>query len=342
MSDPGAERTFAFLIHPRSNRDFGTKYPILKLLPARLVGFFARFAPTLHVANLHGFVSTQGERVHGVLLAVPMAAPTMLRNRPLARKLVLRAVQKAHALGATHVGLGGYTSVVTDGGQWLEDQVADVSLTNGNALTAAMSYRGFSEIYQGSRRTTIAVIGATGSIGSAVAKEIAAGLPFKDLLVVGRTPSHIADLMSTLSRYPNAQTIRSTTVAEAVSAADYIVNATSSNDTIIAANALKQDAVVYDITQPSNIDPDVLATRKDVRVYDGGLVELPKGVRVGYNLGIPKGSLFSCTAETALISLENRTDHFCLGHVTATHIEHISALADQYALKPATVLVSST
>jgi acetylornithine/succinyldiaminopimelate/putrescine aminotransferase/predicted amino acid dehydrogenase len=86
--------------------------------------------------------------------------------------LVVKAVDKAWSLGCSVVGLGGYTSIVTDSGQDLvEDRLA---LTTGNSLTVAAAYAGLRRaadlkgIALASSR--LGVVGAAGNVAATLAE----------------------------------------------------------------------------------------------------------------------------------------------------------------------------
>jgi acetylornithine/succinyldiaminopimelate/putrescine aminotransferase/predicted amino acid dehydrogenase len=89
--------------------------------------------------------------------------------------LVVKAVDKAWSLGCSVVGLGGYTSIVTDSGQDLiEDRLA---LTTGNSLTVAAAYAGLRRAAELKglplAASRLGVVGAAGNV-AATLTELAA------------------------------------------------------------------------------------------------------------------------------------------------------------------------
>lgn len=330
------QSVFAFLVHPRTVNDIRRKFPFLHLVPASIILMIVKYLPPTHVGNIFGFHNRDGVPLLGKIVAVSLTAAQMLSNRELAQKKVLSAIHACKKMGATHIGLGAYTSVVTDGGVWLEDKTEGVFLTNGNALTSLMSFRGYLEIRNYKRDSinpVVAVIGATGSIGGAISKMIASEDDFGRLIIVGKSIERTANLLNELKRFPNASKIESMNLSEAISIADIIIIATSSADVIITPDMPKKKSVIYDVAQPKNISKDLEEKRPDVKVVEGGLTVLPKGCSYTYNFGIPKNTMFSCMAETILMAQSMYNDNFCLGHVTSAHTDEISILAKEFGFE---------
>ncbi len=336
MNSTTEQRLFAFLLHPRSLADIRKHFPVLRFLPRPLVLWLVRLMPPLALGTVRGFIGKDGVPSLGYLIAIPIPAREMLEHRELARRHVLKALRTAHRKGATMVGLGGYTSVVTDGGRSVAGQVAGVHVTNGNALTAHIAYRGLCEVRDARelKAPVIAVVGATGSIGRAVSQMLANEGAFSRLYVIGRTPKHIEDLRQALASSFASERIEVATIERALPEADLVVLATSAQGALFDAALLKEHAILYDITQPKNTPRDLAERRPDVTLIDGGLIALPHGCSYDYPLGIPRTSIFACLGETILMSLSARDDDFCLGHVTMAHVEHIAQLAEAYGFRP--------
>lgn len=94
--------------------------------------------------------------------------------------------------------------------------------------------------------------------------------------------------------------------------ADVIVTATSSPRAAIGAEHLREGAVVCDLSRPRSVTREVEESRADVLVFDGGLVRVPGGPRLG-PYGIARGLAYACMAETIMLALERRFEHTSLG-----------------------------
>jgi acetylornithine/succinyldiaminopimelate/putrescine aminotransferase/predicted amino acid dehydrogenase len=115
-------------------------------------------------------VSDSGATAYGEFIGLPLTADQLLAMpHDDAVAIVRKAVDMARERGAQIVGLGAYTAVVTRGGLHLRN--TGVALTTGNSFTVVAAV---DAVYEAVRRlgtslpeATIAVVGATGSIGRA-------------------------------------------------------------------------------------------------------------------------------------------------------------------------------
>lgn len=135
--------------------------------------------------------SGTGEEVHLSFIGLNVTSKSIeraMRTRDTAWLvgLVQEAVDKAVTAGCTMIGLGGYTSIVTDNGRRLDPR--GVGLTTGNAFTVAMSLealeRSGRELGLALGRERVALLGAGGNIGSVSARILATRAA--GLLLVGR------------------------------------------------------------------------------------------------------------------------------------------------------------
>ncbi len=104
-----------------------------------------------------------------------------------------------------------------------------------------------------------------------------------------------------------------TSVKKALSGAGIIISATNSREKLIQPGDLQPGAVVCDISRPPNVNEAVERERPDVLVIDGGVVELPGKPDLGWDFGFPQGLAYACMAETMMLALEQRYEHFSLG-----------------------------
>jgi len=170
-----AEGRWAFLVHPVDLRNYPEMDVSLQVLSQPEIGQMVdRFNDLLEpfVAGSMRLVADDGKTAYGEFVAVPRTADQLLAMpHDQAMAEVRRAVNIARERGARIVGLGAYTSVVTRGGLHLKN--AGVAITTGNSYTVVSAvdsvYKAVRELGTGLRDATIAVVGATGAIGRAVA-----------------------------------------------------------------------------------------------------------------------------------------------------------------------------
>ena len=170
---PGATR-FAFLMHLLSSRDYADfDESLAEFSDAQLADLhqrMSRFVDPFPVGTI-SVQSPAGGKAVGELVLIPHTAEELMLL-PADRALgeVRRAAEIAYARGAGIVGLGGFTSVVTQGGMAMTGPGLP-RLTNGNSYTVAMAKRGVElaclERGVDLAAATVAVVGAGGIIGRA-------------------------------------------------------------------------------------------------------------------------------------------------------------------------------
>lgn len=322
-----ARARFAFLIHPRTDiaADLALVHPLLGLIPNRPLEGAMRRLPVRPWVQSTIRAADRPEEVFGEIVSVPLSPALMLGpDRALVQRRVDQAVDAAVARGAELVGLGALTAPVTAGGAKLRRRT-DVGITNGNAFTAAMTVKAVRRIADElAVPPVVALVGANGSVGTAVARAIARSGTAGDLLLIGRTPSTLA----ALGRDLGAQW---STEMAACRRADVVVLMTSAVDALLTPEHLKRGAVVVDDTQPRNTSPRLVTERPDVLVLDGGLVETRGLTRSGHGIGIPAHLSFACLAETALLALSGHRGHGTIGRPAVEQVEHVLGLADRFA-----------
>src|SRR6478736_2389854 len=174
--------TFAFTVHPRARlgEDLARVWRPLGRVPDPVYDTALRRLPLrpISMAGIH----IGGSRVGHVVL-VPFGARHLLTSPSEGRARVHRAVDKARALGCDVVGLGALTATVTAGGVSLRGRT-DIGVTNGNAFTAAVLEDQLAGLLGGTRR--VAVVGATGSVGTTLVRLLARAGSVDSLTLLAR------------------------------------------------------------------------------------------------------------------------------------------------------------
>ncbi|QKJ20805.1 NAD(P)-binding domain-containing protein [Microbacterium hominis] len=323
-----AAGTFAFLVHPRArlSEDLARVWRPLGAVPEPIYDVALRRLPVPPV-TMAG-VSIGGERVGHVVL-VPFGARHLLAHVDEGRRRVSRAVDRAESLGADVVGLGALTATVTAGGLTLRGRTG-IGVTNGNAYTAAIvddQVRAAAR-RRGDEARRIAIVGASGSVGSGLARLLARDPIASQLLLVARSAPKLEAFAASLPRGIHVSTAVS---IDAVADADIVVLLTASADALLRPEHLAPGAVVIDGTQPRNTSPDLAEARPDVTVIDGGIVAIPSLRLVGGDIGLPDGRSYACFAETAILALTGHTGHFSIGMPDLAQIDEIRGRAADLA-----------
>jgi len=326
---------FACVIHPLDpKQDVARKYPLLaKVLPTSLIHFFSRFWPPLYLSHITGVRSeATGKEIEGWLLACPFTARQMLRLPPqtVYRKLV-QTGGLAQKLGARIMGLLAFTSVVGDGGVTVARRL-NIPVTTGRSLTVAVAVEALEEAARcrGIRLelATLAVVGATGSIGLSCTELLAPKVA--ELVLIGRRESRLARASAQV-RQAGAHSVRASTRIEDICDADLVLSTTNAARPIIQPEYLKRGAVVCDVALPPDVSPRVAQERDDVLVIEGGVMDVPGTVDFGFDFGLPSGKAYACMAETMVLALEGRYESYSLGRqMQAERVYEIAQLARKH------------
>ena len=324
---------FAFLVHPRTDvrEDLGGIFRPLGLIPNRVYDVALKHLPLKPVVIGDVTFADRPDQTAGHIILVPEGARSMLeRGRSKVMPKIEAAVDLAVELGAGVVGLGALNATIAKGGALLRNRT-DIGVTNGNAFTAWMTFRGIERILSEfpTHNPSIAFVGATGSVGSAVVELVAQSELTADITLVARDVTRLEGLADQVRRSDPWIRVETATDIASVRSADIVVLMTSSADALLKSEHLKPGAIILDDTQPRNTDPNLAVERPDVLIIDGGLVSIP-GVSVNAHIGLPQGHSYACLAETMLLGLSGHQGHFSIGNPTPENITTIASQAARY------------
>jgi fatty aldehyde-generating acyl-ACP reductase len=317
---------FAFLIHPRTNiaEDLASVHPLLGKVPN---DWYEKALAKLPVKPWvqNQIIATDTGEILGECIVVPLTPAQLLgRDRKLVELRMNQAIELAKSRGAELIGLGALTAPAMSGGRKLAKR-EDVGVTNGNAFTASATVEAIQRMAASlEHKPRIALVGATGSVGAAVTKTLAAFDTAESYVLIGRNQKKLNELLEICG---SERSITSQDMAACVDA-DIVVLMTSATDTLLKSEHLKQNAIVIDDTQPRNTTPEMLAERPDVVLIDGGLVATEGLNRKGRTIGLPANISFACLAETALLALSGHKGHGVIGDPSLEQVQRMRSIAD--------------
>lgn len=173
---PGTQHVgrFAFLMHYTSDHDILVNDPSFAQWSAEEFAGWRDFIEDSEpdvTYELSHMASATGASVDGFLIALGMLPQRMMRRgRRKMLPLLREAVTRAKERGATVLGLGGFTSIISKGGELLTGE--GIAITSGSCLTAVMIRDGVHDLIDRldlhPADLRLAVVGAAGAIGRLV------------------------------------------------------------------------------------------------------------------------------------------------------------------------------
>jgi fatty aldehyde-generating acyl-ACP reductase len=278
--------------------------------------------------------SLTGRRIEGAYID-SVFVPEMLRRFKTAKRKVLNAMELAQKSGIDSSALGGFTSIIFEDMNLLkEQQVRATTLewerfTTGNTHTAWVICRQVEAnaplLGIDLAKATVAVVGATGDIGSAVCQWLSRRTGVAELLLVARKPQPLLDLQASLGCG------RILPLEEALPQADVVVWVASMPESLsIDVANLRKPCLMVDGGYPKNLDSKAAA--EGVHVLKGGIVEFYTDidwqvVALAADMARPQRQMFACFAEAMLLDFEEHHTNFSWGrnNITLAAMDWIGA-----------------
>jgi acetylornithine/succinyldiaminopimelate/putrescine aminotransferase/predicted amino acid dehydrogenase len=335
-------RCWAFLSHYTRPEDVRTTEPSFhsrsdeELACFRDLAAELPFGVTVKVPRL---VSATGEAAEGFILSTGLLPEQMLKlGRKRVEAEIVRGVELAHALGASVVGLGGFTTPYSRRGESVVGR--GPIITTGSALTAAMAFAATQRVL--TRRglaleeLEVAVVGARGSVGALCAQLLARARP-RRLWLIGNPVAGVAALKPLAARLGcDPQRLELSTDLRRLEHCCVVLSATGAARPVLHDAPLKSGTLICDVARPADTSPRLRA-RRDLTIIDGGLVALPDAQAqfgAGSLQGLPCGVQLACLAETMLLALAGETRDRGIGaEVALEQVDEVLALAQHHGFR---------
>ena len=280
-------------------------------------------APPQFIENVQ-VVNPLGKTIQGAYID-SCFVPEMLSRFKTARRKVLNAMELAQKKGINITALGGFTSIIFENFNLLKHQnIRNTTLewerfTTGNTHTAWVICRQL-EINAPSigidlKKAKVAVVGATGDIGSAVCRWLSRRTGVAELLLVARQQKPLIDLQTDLGGG------RILSLECALPEADAVIWVASMPRTLeIDSSRIPKPCLMIDGGYPKNLDGKV--SGEGIHVLKGGIVEFFNDI--GWNMmelaemEKPQRQMFACFAEAMILEFENCHTNFSWGRNNIT------------------------
>lgn len=329
---------FAFIFHPLDEELVCLFETGLQGKSPRLIRKVLEWLPPFVGSKVTGCRSLTGREIEGYFIILPLLPDQMITADK--EKVIGQIVQAGHLaedLGAQIVGLGSLTAIIGRNGEEVAQRLT-IPVTTGHSYAAATALE---SLFKAARimdiemsRANVAIVGATGSIGSVCARIMSGHVG--DLKLIARNNKKLDDLAQIIARDQprlNLDTalIDTPGMIEALARADLILAAASVKEPFLSADHFKSGAVICDVAMPKNLILDSLKSHNDILVIDGGLVKPPGNVQFHFNFGLPPGLAHPCVSETMILALEERFENYSLGHnLSPEKVREISQLGGKH------------
>jgi predicted amino acid dehydrogenase len=312
--------------------------PHLKGKPLSLIKKLLIETPPKKVTELVGVKSILGQELQGYGYSIGLLPEQFFElDKKLVRDRIIKCCELAIRDGVQVVALGAYTAPATNQGLDLVDKFKNIGITTGNSFTAAETIEAVKEASKllniSLKESTVTVIGATGSIGSACSQVLAE--MSAHIILVARNMKKLNDLKSNINaQYPDKASI-GTSILESVKHSNIIVIATSAPYALIDQKDFNHGSIIVDVSIPRNVSIESGFLRNDVLILDGGMMKPPGNLRKSsFNIGLPAGVAPACLCEAMILAFENRAESFSLGLGLETKkVKEIYALGKKHGFK---------
>lgn len=321
-------KKFAFLVHPRDNRDFLRRFPYLSFLPERVLRFITRHMPPVIVSHITGLKDRQGNPVEGMIIAVTMTARQMMEERAAALKKIIQASKFAEKRGVGIIGFGALTASLSKGGLDVLPHVKEMGVTTGRIYTikTVTDYvkKCITDFGYDPRKVKLAVVGAGGSIGSGCAKLLAEyGVKNILLIDVQKRADHLKKQLEHLKSVYSDLNIETSHAISSIKGWDIAITATNSPEAVLSSEDISPGTIIVNDAQPSDVPPHIIRERDDILVIEGGVITTP-GIKCNFNLGLAdREDTFCCLGEILVLAHNQKFDHFTVGEADMTLLPEI-------------------
>lgn len=333
-------RKFGFIIH---STDLGLMRqafdePAFLTKDRRLIEGAFRWFPPFKCSHISGLETPGGERSEGILVFCTLLPDQILNlDQEFILNKTIEACKICQEYGAKIIGLGAYMAQVGRKGI-LVARESGVPITTGSCYTIAVSIMAtldaVKSVGMDINESSVAIIGASGKIGSICAEVLS--LNSRRVFLVARNVERLNKLYLELKckikkSGKNCELIVTNDIKYAVGNSKVIMVVTTTDECLFETDDFLPGAVVCDISQPRNIPLHISNERKDVLIFDGGIVKLPGEVKFNFFFGLPEGLAYACMAETMILSLAELYCNYSIGaNVSLMKVCKIWALASRY------------
>jgi len=328
-------KTFAYIVSPTNIKQLKNLWPAVKFVPNFFLKPSLKNVSCFKLAHIKDVRSSRGKEIQGYIIACPfLAQQTPKSDQSFIRDKIRASTQMAEQLGAGILGLDGYASILSDKNIHLSPHLK-IPVTTGSALTA---WSVIEAIYRTCKaknisllESTLAVIGATGAVGSLCARKLAEYVP--KIILNAEHKDKLAQLKENIQHLNPIEVLIEEDAPKMLKEADILVNTVSLREKTLNIEELKSKAIVCDVSPDRNLISKA-HQRQDITIIEAGLIKLPCPTDLRINLDLPKDVIPASLAETMLLAFEERLVSYSLGeNINLDKLEEIANIAVRHGLE---------
>lgn len=338
------QREVAFIFHSPNEYHLFTPFPLLRYLPQPWVLWFTKHLPPCRLGEFNrkdekGKIIGRG-RMYGCLVCPEhffATDPAYAVSIDEVVALVKRAARLARWWGAHTVGLGAYLPTMMNQGRLLADdpEFRDLRITTGHQCTVAVVkqylYKLARDLGIDLTREQVAVVGAAGTTGRAVARALAAANGLNLLLVdLPKKREKLTALAEECELSSSGRIVHSVNELSSgvLKSASVVIVLTTALGSIINPEDLGPSTVIIDDSKPRNTNPETLGELiADGRVLVVDVLAEVPGLNIGFHYDLAPGRpwvTYTCGADLQLRSMSPGMGS-CVGDVTPTDVRGVEA-----------------
>lgn len=260
------------------------------------------------------------------------------RNFQWIVKKIQHAANLAEKAGCQVLGLGGFTSILTNNGKRLKTK--KLKATTGNSLTVGMGIEAIRHAAEHLnveiKNSEIAIIGSGGNIANTYA-EILSTLVKKMILIPRVLPNPaVEQLKHKLLQNNPSLMVKITDRIEAINSCEIVISSSNSSQPVIFPEHLSgKNKIICDIAVPPDVDQSVASVFPELLVIKGGIIHLPAGndFIIG-GIPLPSGHVFACMGETLVMGLdEHKNFSGSIGSISQEGVWQTLKLSKQFGFE---------
>ena len=317
-------------------------------------------------------VDNNGKEMDIVMLGVPVSSEELKKTFTSRQKFkvvqkVQNALDYAKELGASTVGLGQFTSIVSGNGLYLNPR--GMNLTTGNAYTISLAVQSALRSAEDKNidlnKSCVSLIGAAGNIMSVASSlmadhvrkinlihhtpvgasakfqqatrkildEIAGSDSKSEVCQVVKTHWKNQDLMSFLNMDEVKDVFVATSDITSIRESEIVLCGASASSGFLTPDLFKQNATIVDVAVPPSIKPEfqqkLQTERPDLAYHLGGVARIPKDQSLDFFIfPLDENECYACMAETFSLGFSGRKNFLNIGDLNKDIVLEVQNIAN--------------